>query len=66
MDECKEDLHNCTDLEICINRIGSFHCNCITGYQKRNSNKCEGEDIKNTFKSTVILRHCINKLLKCV
>ena len=61
VDECEEDLHNCTDVDICRNRFGSFRCDCITGYQRRNANsQCEGEDIKSTFRFSVVSRHYIN------
>ena len=49
VNECEENLHNCTDLEICRNTFGGFNCDCVMGYQRRNANsQCEGEKIKNT------------------
>ena len=42
IDECLEGLHNCFNgTEICINTIGSFECQCITGYMKDNG-VCNG------------------------
>ncbi|CAH1226450.1 HMCN1 [Branchiostoma lanceolatum] len=31
IDECYEETDNCTDLEVCGNDPGSFHCNCTQG-----------------------------------
>ncbi|XP_048238235.1 uncharacterized protein LOC124135986 isoform X1 [Haliotis rufescens] len=34
VDECSEDLHNCTDTEVCRNTSGSFVCDCHPGLWK--------------------------------
>jgi hypothetical protein len=36
-------LFNCSKFEVCENEVGSFRCNCIEGYEKVNSDRCEGE-----------------------
>ena len=37
IDECLEHVHNCSnETEICVNTIGSFECQCVTGYMKEN------------------------------
>ena len=35
--ECVGDrgnVHNCSDVEICSNLIGSYECSCIAGYER--------------------------------
>ena len=57
VDECEENIHNCTNLEVCRNRFGIFDCPCITGYQRNNTNgQCEGKNIKNTFISKALYK----------
>nr|XP_026690224.1 fibrillin-1-like isoform X1 [Ciona intestinalis] len=49
IDECTEETHRCSD--ICINTVGSFECDCPTGYKLDDTgftctdhNECEGDD----------------------
>ena len=41
IDECSENLYNCTDLEYCRDTVGGYECDCIKGYWK-NESTCEG------------------------
>ena len=41
IDECVEGVNKCE--QKCINTIGSYYCDCITGYRLRtNQRKCKG------------------------
>ena len=44
IDECMEDIDNCTQLQECVNTAGSFTCSCIAGYQFSSTSPllCEG------------------------
>ncbi|XP_054989842.1 nidogen-2 [Sorex araneus] len=33
INECSSDLHNCGPNSICINLVGSYRCDCVSGYQ---------------------------------
>ena len=39
--ECSTGDHNCTQNEQCVNRLGTFICECVRGYELFNGN-CEG------------------------
>lgn len=41
IDEC-EDNSVCSNNSYCNNTLGSFTCNCLTGFFKTGSNECEG------------------------
>ena len=44
INECtSSDSHNCSGLEVCMNQLGSFQCNCLAGYTRSTSGMCEGE-----------------------
>ena len=42
IDECTTGVHNCTQNQQCINRPGSFICECVSGYELLNGT-CEGD-----------------------
>ena len=43
VDECIEETHDCDDAtEYCLNRKGSFNCECTDGYRKKASS-CQGK-----------------------
>ena len=42
VDECTMMTDNCTEIELCQNRPGSFTCQCKEGY-KRLSESCVGK-----------------------
>ncbi|XP_049825939.1 protein kinase C-binding protein NELL2-like isoform X2 [Aethina tumida] len=35
VDECKLNLHRCTDISECVNLMGWYYCKCKEGYQSR-------------------------------
>ena len=37
------DLENCSSLDICVNELGSFRCDCIEGYERKADDSCGGE-----------------------
>lgn len=42
INECVLSISGCS--QICINAIGSFHCDCLAGYELAADNTtCEGE-----------------------
>ncbi|XP_033745420.1 fibulin-1-like isoform X2 [Pecten maximus] len=41
IDECSRNLHNCRENQRCINRPGSFICNCQKGYRVGRDDACE-------------------------
>ena len=50
IDECSNtSLHNCSELQVCVNLDGSYACDCIHGYMEQNST-CVG---KTTLSSSV-------------
>ena len=43
VDECIEGTHDCDNAtEYCLNRKGSFNCECTDGYRKKASS-CQGK-----------------------
>ena len=41
VDECLLNMHDCDQL--CVNDLGSYHCECHTGYYRDdNSSSCVG------------------------
>ena len=36
IDECTTGVHNCTQNQQCVNRPGSFICECASGYEPSN------------------------------
>ena len=53
VDECRENRHNCSNLEECQNTVGGFQCNCKFGYQRNViTDNCEGKD-SNVYSVTV-------------
>ena len=42
INECSEDMSNCSHLENCRDTVGGYECDCIEGYQK-NGFMCEGK-----------------------
>ena len=45
IDECSTGDHNCTQNHLqCVNRPGTFICECVTGYELLNGT-CEGNKI---------------------
>ena len=44
VDECYNDTYPCDSNANCTNNIGSFSCNCHTGYAG-SGNTCEGKNI---------------------
>ena len=45
MDECSTGVHNCTQDQKCVNRLGTFICECASGYELING-ICEGNEIQ--------------------
>ena len=43
IDECATGGHNCTQNQRCVNRPGSFICECVSGYRLLNG-ICEGSE----------------------
>ena len=41
IDECSTGDHNCTQNQRCVNRNGTFICECVSGYRLLNR-ICEG------------------------
>ena len=38
IDECQEGLHDCAeDIEVCVNLVGSYRCDCSIGYEWHNA-----------------------------
>ena len=33
IDECSTGVHNCTQNQQCVNRKGTFICECVSGYR---------------------------------
>ena len=48
IDECSTGVHNCTQNQQCIDKPGTFRCECIRGYRLLNG-ICEGN-----------IKHCQN------
>lgn len=46
MNECIRNIHDCSNVEECYNIDGSYHCECIDGYQT-NGSHCGGELVVN-------------------
>ena len=44
INECTSNDQICGDLGICVNRQGSYLCNCKTGYVKKSDDPFECED----------------------
>ena len=34
INECLEGIHNCTVFSTCQNVLGSYICNCVTGFER--------------------------------
>ena len=47
IDECSTGVHNCAQNQQCVDRPGTFICECVRGYKLLNGT-CEGN------------RHCLN------
>ena len=60
IDECMEDIDNCTQLQECVNTAGSFTCSCIAGYQFSSTSSllCEGNYCLSTGKD-VGVKGCV-------
>ena len=41
IDECSTGVHNCTQNQQCVNSLGTFSCECNSGYELLNGT-CEG------------------------
>ena len=48
IDECSTD-HNCTQNQQCVNILGTFICECVSGYELLNGT-CESNEKSNTAK----------------
>ena len=44
IDECTQGTHDCSQGQRCINRPGSFICNCPEGYRLSSGDKCQDVD----------------------
>ena len=55
LNEC-EQYHPCNQNSVCINKLGSYQCECLKGFQKLtdNSNECYGG--KNIFFSIIFIQ----------
>ena len=53
INECVTGVHNCTQSQQCVNRPGSFVCECASGYESSNG-VCEG---KYLYVHTYVLCH---------
>lgn len=43
IDECIEGLHTCVDeTGPCVNTVGGFRCDCVSGYVATRDDLCEG------------------------
>ncbi|OXB63967.1 hypothetical protein ASZ78_006838 [Callipepla squamata] len=42
IDECKDQHGGCN--QICLNKLGSYHCSCYSGYALKDSKTCEDID----------------------
>ena len=52
IDECSNGTDLCE--QKCVNTEGSYHCECMNGYQLKNATHCEGQ-IKLIYIQTLIL-----------
>ena len=43
IDECVLSLHNCSDLEVCLDTEGAFECLCLDGYIRDMEGNCTGK-----------------------
>lgn len=41
INECERNLMVCSENEVCVNTLGSYTCQCLSGYYKQ-SNSCKG------------------------
>ena len=39
VDECENELHDCTNFSLCKNTVGSYECECQDGFTKTDE-KC--------------------------
>lgn len=66
IDECKEGIDECDPVSTkCVNREGSYDCNCQDGYKRSNETHCIGECGKvvfefNTFKFKILNQSTIS------
>ena len=49
INECMEDPNVCPRLSDCINMLGSYKCNCISGYHMNTSGLCTGKLTNNKY-----------------
>ena len=55
IDECSNGTDLCE--QKCVNTEGSYHCECMNGYQLRNATHCEGQLKLMYYIQTLILRN---------
>lgn len=55
INECEEDLVNCTENSQCVNLIGSFVCICNHGYHNNGTNCCMVEFLALSENYVIIL-----------
>ena len=53
VDECKIGAHNCSNKEICVDKEGSFVCECKKEYEVQPDGSCRGIIKLNVYKLVI-------------